>query len=184
MRLLHLALLIGIFTLTSCNMSRWYFRHGGASATAKKEVVTEQERTTKSTSYQVVEVHELHDTLTTKAGPELVNVDQQEAASSTRSTDATQNEELSQKNDVERVIEEKNSQQQATRQSRQHVNAGAYLWLLIVMLLVMLIFIGLMTFLISWIFVPVAIALRIMLWTLTGVLAFLILLSICILLFS
>lgn len=176
--------LIALALLTSCDMSRWYFRHGGTSAVAKNEVVTEQEMAHKSSSQTIVDSDHIRDTLTTKAVPELIDVDQQEEVFANGSTDAIQQEDLSQKNDVEQIIRKKNSRQQAASQSRQHINAGAYLWLLLLILLVLLIFIGLLTFLISWIFVPVAIALRIMLWTLMGVLALLLLLSICILLFS
>ena len=70
--ILFLAVLVGI---SSCDMSRWYFRHGGYQRTTKNKAVTDKQRASTSTTFTSGNESNFYDTLIAETYTEQNNTD-------------------------------------------------------------------------------------------------------------
>lgn len=187
MRLLHLILLIGILALNSCDMSRWYFRHGGKSSSGKS--VAEQPQTTpfnQSASGNVImrdtilsSKEEIEISKPKNISTEALTVVPESVVTQPKVPSKHQNH--FPKNSFQK---EKSEQNQSASAQRMHTNPGPLILMLVVIFILALAMIGALIFLFSWIFVPAAIALRIALWGVLIVFGLYLLLFLGLLLFS
>lgn len=162
-----LFLIVPIILLTSCDMSRWYFRHGGKHQSEKSSLEHPQTTSFKQPEY----VHPImRDTVLSFTEdvvithPENTSNEPVTTVSESRSSQPEMTFE-SQKQFPENTYKKETAEHNHSASTqRMHTNAGPLILLLILVFILGLAMIGALIFLISWIFVPVAIALRIALW--------------------
>ena len=147
-------------------MSRWYFRHGGKKHATKSSTEIPGN----------VGFHEVKSTEATYSDTLILVTEEASFTSQTKEdkqentlapeTTFEQREITSSSIDAEESLSKQHFDKynSSTSTKRMHTNPGPMILMLILVFILGLALIGAMIFLISWIFVPVAIALRIALW--------------------
>lgn len=182
-----LILLVPIILFTSCDMSRWYFRHGGKPQSEKsspeyaKAPSQNQPESVRSNSQDTTIFFTDKQVSIISESPQTLELERDSKTIFKQSPSTT----ATPKRFIEntRKKESEHHQHSASAQ-RMHTNAGPFIALLILVFILGLAMIGALIFLISWIFVPIAIALRIALWGLLIIFCVYILLFLGLILFS
>lgn len=176
-----------LLPLASCDMSRWYFRHGGKSSSGKSFVERPQRTPFKQpeSAYPITNDTVLSDqedlvmSHSENASNDAVAMAPESASTQLEAVAEHQNH--FPKNSFQK---EKSEQNQSASAQRMHTNPGPLILMLVVVFILALAMIGALIFLFSWIFVPAAIALRIALWGVLIVFGLYLLLFLGLLLFS
>lgn len=181
--ILFLVILVGI---SSCDMSRWYFRHGGKNRAAKSQTEIPQtvefrEDESAQSSYQDALILSREDT-------PVLPLAKEDSPTRTNDPKTIENRDngmdVSPDSEVATQIQQSDQFNDSGSVKRMHTNPGPFILLLILVFILGLALIGTLIFLISWIFVPIAIALRIALWGLLIVFGLYLLLFLGLALFS